>query len=55
MPEKSHATANAPAKKSTPAPIVSTPLRGSRWQLITAGVMLAVWIAFLIVMALYNS
>jgi hypothetical protein len=55
MPEKSHASANPSAKKPTPAPIASTPLRGSRWQVLAAGVMLAIWVAFLIAMALYNS
>jgi hypothetical protein len=39
---------------STPASIPSTTLKPSRWQLITASAMLAVWIAFLIAMAFYN-
>ena len=42
------------AKFSTPASIPSTALKSSRWQLITASVMLAIWIAFLFLMALYN-
>jgi len=55
MPNPSDASTNPSAKKPTSAPIPSTPLRGSRWQLIGASAMLALWIAFLIAMALYNS
>ena len=39
---------------STPVSTPAAPLKGSRWQLITASVMLALWIAFLIAMAVFN-
>ncbi len=41
-------------KSSTPVAISPTPLKRHRWQLLAAGVMLALWIIFLIVMAIYS-
>jgi len=29
-------------------------LKGSRWQLVTASVLLAIWIAFLLAMSIYS-
>jgi hypothetical protein len=43
------------AKNSTPVSRALPALKGSRWQLITASVMLALWIAFLVAMAIYSS
>ncbi len=39
---------------SAPMTIPSTGLKASRWQLLAASAMLAIWIAFLAVMALYS-
>jgi hypothetical protein len=40
-----------PAKFSTPSWQV---LKKRRWQLVTASVLLAIWIVFLVTMAAYN-
>jgi hypothetical protein len=57
MPDrsKSDAAKDGSAIFSTPPAIPSTALKGSRWQLVTASAMLALWIAFLAAMALYSS
>jgi hypothetical protein len=40
---------------STVTSIPSTPLKGSRWQLVSASVMLALWIVVLAAIAFYSS
>lgn len=52
-PNKNTAEATA-SNFSTPASNPMPALKGSRWQLITASVMLALWIAFLVAMAVFN-
>jgi hypothetical protein len=48
MPERN--IPNSTATEVAPAP----PLRGSRWQLVTAGILVALWMAFLLAMSIYS-
>ena len=48
MPERN--TPNSTVAEVAPAP----PLRGSRWQLVTAGILVALWMAFLLAMSIYS-
>jgi hypothetical protein len=48
MPERNDQ--NSIAADVAPAP----PLRRSRWQLVTAGILVALWMAFLLAMSIYS-
>jgi uncharacterized membrane protein len=50
-----HAALEALPKKSTAPADSVAPLVGSRWQVIGASVMLAVWIVALVAMAVYSG
>jgi hypothetical protein len=51
---KQPADRTEPAIFSTPLIVPSTPVPRHRWQLVTASVMLALWMAFLAAMAIYG-
>jgi hypothetical protein len=57
MPDRPNANAadDEPASFSTAVSRGAPVPRRSRWQLVTASVMLALWVTFLIAMALYSS
>jgi hypothetical protein len=54
MPARKNQNSNQDDSDSPFSPPPVTVLRGSRWQLVTAGILLAIWIVFLLAMAIYS-